>query len=337
MRDVAAESGALQAIVPELSEEQARALVLAADGDINRALNFHFNNVETGRQGAAAREGGGVPAAEGPTGAVVARSGGADPVPSRPPAPPEEQQQRSAQPPSSGKDGQGEGVWRSVEECGLAPSSSSGAAGEDWREIRANCRAAGVKFTDPNFPPTPESIDGRRVSKNFGNSKVQCSCLKDARLRKVHKDGRNQGRLFYSCWERKCNFFAWGNTAVAHTAQASRLEWQRFDREHLPVSPKRGFAPADVLQGAVGDCWFLSGLAVIAERKDLVARVFPRCEKNEEGVYEARFFIDGRWRSYVVDCCLPTAKGGRLAFAKSHQSQLWVPLVEKAYAKAHGR
>jgi hypothetical protein len=48
-----------------------------------------------------------------------------------------------------------------------------------------------------------------------------------------------------------------------------------------------------------------------------------------------RLFLDGRWKSFVVDDFLPVNAKGALAFAKSSRNQLWVSLIEKAYAKAH--
>jgi len=65
-----------------------------------------------------------------------------------------------------------------------------------------------------------------------------------------------------------------------------------------------------------------------------------------------QLFIDGSWRIYNIDDHLPvsttkrssssSSSGGggstkeELAFSKAHEGQLWVPLLEKAYAKAHG-
>lgn len=47
-------------------------------------------------------------------------------------------------------------------------------------------------------------------------------------------------------------------------------------------------------QGSVGDCWFLSALAVIAERPDLISRVVATQHTNPYGCYEIRLFLDGR-------------------------------------------
>ena len=106
-----------------------------------------------------------------------------------------------------------------------------------------------------------------------------------------------------------------------------------------------GFRPADVQQGGVGDCWFMSALAVVAERHDLMCKLLPNMNAGaESGCHEVRLFLDGRWTSLLVDDYLPTttkqrrptADGSGLAFGRCARRQLWVSLIEKAYAKAHG-
>lgn len=55
-------------------------------------------------------------------------------------------------------------------------------------------------------------------------------------------------------------------------------------------------------------------------------------------LYVLRFFKDSFWRYVIIDDRLPAYKGNKqLVFGKcSSPEELWVPLVEKAYAKLHG-
>ncbi|KAJ0953180.1 putative calpain-3 protein [Helianthus annuus] len=94
--------------------------------------------------------------------------------------------------------------------------------------------------------------------------------------------------------------------------------------------------PSDVCQGRLGDCWFLSAVAVLTE-VSRISEVIITPEYNEEGIYTVRFCIQGEWVPVVVDDWIPCEAPGKPAFATSKKgNELWVSLLEKAYAKLHG-
>lgn len=52
----------------------------------------------------------------------------------------------------------------------------------------------------------------------------------------------------------------------------------------------------EYLEGILGNCWFLSALAVVAERADLLRRIFVSQEYSPQGCYQIRLCIDGTWK-----------------------------------------
>lgn len=94
--------------------------------------------------------------------------------------------------------------------------------------------------------------------------------------------------------------------------------------------------PNDVKPGVLGDEWFLSAVAILAERPALVERLFITKEVNANGIYRAKFCKNGEWVTVTVDDFFPCYPEGEPIFAKCHGNELWVMLLEKAYAKLHG-
>ncbi|KAH7237835.1 hypothetical protein B0J15DRAFT_516443 [Fusarium solani] len=106
----------------------------------------------------------------------------------------------------------------------------------------------------------------------------------------------------------------------------------------------------DVQQGALGNCWFTGALTALGNVPDELKRICVAYD-TEVGIYAFVFFRDGEWIQTIIDDKLylnredneevyrNTYQTGSKAlfFAQCRdQNETWVPLVEKAYAKAHG-
>ena len=93
------------------------------------------------------------------------------------------------------------------------------------------------------------------------------------------------------------------------------------------------------LQGQLGDCWFLSAISVLGAHSQLLKSCFWKGQDFKElGFFVLRFFKDCNIIFVIVDDRIPVkAKDGRIVFAGNKDAnELWVPIIEKAYAKLHG-
>lgn len=121
------------------------------------------------------------------------------------------------------------------------------------------------------------------------------------------------------------------------TERSKEIRWQRpdemvFDEYSIFRQPSL----SDVKQRGLGNCWFLAVLAVLAQRPELIERLFVAKEYCSRRVFLIRLYIDGKWTTVVIDDLLPYDHNGNPLYSKPEGKQLWVPLLEKAAAKIFG-
>ena len=80
----------------------------------------------------------------------------------------------------------------------------------------------------------------------------------------------------------------------------------------------------------------MSALASLAERSALIERLFITKTVNKEGIYKIKLCKNGEWVKVTVDDYFPCHPMGSPVFSRSKGNELWVLLLEKAYAKIHG-
>lgn len=203
-----------------------------------------------------------------------------------------------------------------------------------WKEIVDFCQANQIEFVDDSFPPTMSSLlfesqiakleQLSDVPQNFLENLVPTSASYQPNgdnildTRNELEEEKTLRLLKRSVWMRP--------RQIRVRSSDNRYEWTVFR------NPK----PADISQGISGNCWFLSALAVLAERPELLERVMLTKKICPQGVYQVRLCKDGRWQIILIDDLLPCDQYRNPLYSPIKKKQLWVPLIEKALAKAHG-
>jgi hypothetical protein len=174
-----------------------------------------------------------------------------------------------------------------------------------WKGQTSHLKSSGA-WTDDQFPPNQHSILAQDKNGNFLD--------------------RDQ-------WE--------NNPGIEdEVGELSHIAWKRipelFGKNFKVFEGK--IEAEDILQGNLGNCYFLSGIAAVAEYPRIIEDLFRTKEPNiDKGYYEVVLFIDGRWTIVPVDDYMPVNKfTNNLLFTRTNGREIWVILLEKAWAKVNG-
>ena len=132
---------------------------------------------------------------------------------------------------------------------------------------------------------------------------------------------------------------------LGEKAVTEKIEWRRGDNicalaagEHARLFSGT-IEPADIGQGQLGDCWLMTALACLAEYPGAIQRVFLTDQYNPRGRYVLQLYCGEleRFVTVAIDDSIPVERGTNTPiFAKPNGKELWVALLEKAFAKFVG-
>jgi hypothetical protein len=139
----------------------------------------------------------------------------------------------------------------------------------------------------------------------------------------------------------------WLNGSSLSSSFLFFLEWAffggRFDRlgETYPDSTLFGTNSnfTDPIQGFAGNCYILASMGAVAEFPSVLENVFLTKTTNNAGIYAVRFYIRGKpWYVTVDDEFFSSTyyDNGHTFAPTGDNANLWVPILEKAWAKAKG-
>ena len=95
----------------------------------------------------------------------------------------------------------------------------------------------------------------------------------------------------------------------------------------------------DIKQGDIGDCYFFSAVGALCDIPYFFNKLFHIKERTGEKIYGVYFFLNGEWRLVLVDSYFPykiEKNVKKFSFSCSFKREIWVSLLEKAWAKVNG-
>jgi hypothetical protein len=117
-------------------------------------------------------------------------------------------------------------------------------------------------------------------------------------------------------------------------------KWKRpyeIFQGNYDVCSRASVNPNDLKQGSLGDCYFIAAISAVAENPFRVAKLILSKDYNPFGVHAVTLFITGVWEEVIMDDLFPyDASAQQPAFSTSRTKDIWVMLLEKAFAKVNG-
>ena len=93
----------------------------------------------------------------------------------------------------------------------------------------------------------------------------------------------------------------------------------------------------DIVPGELEDSYFLVSVQNLCKIPSNINRIFKTKIMNPDGYYELILNIDGKPQIVIVDDFLPVDKSTKkLIYAQSKKNEIWISLLEKAWAKVNG-
>ena len=172
------------------------------------------------------------------------------------------------------------------------------------------------QFTDPFFPADNQSLFSSKSSyKNFKLPSVPIFMQQD-------------NRKFLSQYA---------------LSKEENYNWKRlselYNLNDLNIINENNLTN-DIIQGILGDCYFLSAILALSYNPKRIKNLFPKNKINEKGVYECNVYIHGEKIPICIDDYIPTIEKNdkdEIAFAglNNKTKNIWPILLEKVWAKCN--
>ena len=182
---------------------------------------------------------------------------------------------------------------------------------------------ASDKFTDPLFPPEETSLYSTKSDhKDYEPPEIPKFLLDTSKNKFLSQFALSNKEDQY-VWKRLSELY---NTKDLNIIKETKSE--------------NGLC-GDVIQGELGDCYFLSAISALAENPERIRNLFPTQKISDKGIYETLVYLHGEPTNIVLDDYVPCIETPgaepQIAFAglNPETNNIWPILLEKVWAKCN--
>lgn len=122
---------------------------------------------------------------------------------------------------------------------------------------------------------------------------------------------------------------------------AELIHWVRLNQKKIRECFEPQLFPLEginaILQGSIANGWLIGAFRVLATQPEKIKQLFVSESNRSWGLYTIKFYINGEWRYIHLDDRIPCTPAMDYLYAHSrNKNEIWIPLLEKAFAKVFG-